>query len=172
MDNTIFKCLDVVVYIVGSLCTIAFIIGGIISVIFWVKGVSKPLWRLGLGLSRRKVTIVASSDDCESLSNTLAKSDLFSKKNIACVTSPSDVRDLCNANLILLKLSDSSITLENILKNKKPDAALVVYAKLGEIKTTQWELLDLHRNVSVTNLRGRLMTDLLNAMMTTSYEKR
>ena len=127
---------------------------------------------LGLGLSKMKVTIICSSDDCESLSSTLEQSDLFSKKNIGHITSPNDAKDLCKANLMLLKLTNSPVSLEVVLENKKPDAALVVYAKPNEIQGPQWALLDQHRNVSVTNLRGRLMTDLLNAMMTTSYEKR
>ena len=160
------------VNVVGTIGTVALIVGGIVTIIAWIRGIFKPLWRLGLGLSKKKITIIGSSDDCESLSSTLEQSDLFSKKNIGHITSPNDAKDLCKANLMLLKLTNSPVSLEVVLENKKPDAALVVYAKPNEIQGPQWALLDQHRNVSVTNLRGRLMTDLLNAMMTTSYEKR
>ena len=160
------------VNLVGTIGTVALIIGGIVTVIAWIRGIFKPLWRLGLGLSRRQIAIIASSDDCVSLTSTLQKSDLFSKKNIHVITSQNDAKDLMSENLMLLKLSGSPISLKSVLENKKPDAALVIYAKLGELQPADFQLLDEHRNVSVTNFRGRLMSDLLNTMMTTSYEKR
>lgn len=160
---------DLLIYVIGWIVTALLVLGGVMTAIAWARGIARPLWRLGLGLSRREVYIVASSENCNSLSELLHKSSLFNQKNIRLVTSANDAKDLASANLILLQLHDSPVSVEEVLQNKRPEAALVIYAKPNEI--TNWATLDAHRNISVTNLRGRLMTDLLNALMTTGYEK-
>jgi hypothetical protein len=167
--TSVWQFADLLVYAVGWIVTALFVLGGIITVIAWARGIARPLWRLGLGLSRREVYIVASSENCNSLSELLHKSSLFNRKNIRLVTSANDAKDLTSANLILLQVNGSPVSIEEVLQYKRPEAALVIYAKPNEI--TNWAALDAHRNISVTNLRGRLMTDLLNALMTTGYEK-
>lgn len=168
--NLIWKILDVIVYIVGFAVTAVLIIGSITTFVAWTKGIIKPLWRLGLGLSKREIYIVGSSENCNSLLELLKNSSLFKTKNIRKITNKNDIRDIENANLVLVQLNESPVDIEDLLKFKKPETAVVIYAKPQEIKN--WEVLDEHRNISVSNLRGRLLTDLLNALMTTAYDKR
>ncbi len=166
----LYQFFNIVIYVVGTIVTFLFVLGGVATIVAWIKGISIPLWRLGIGLSRREIHIVGSSEDCNSLTVLLLKSSLFKKKNIHLITSLNDAKELSQANLILIKLSDSPINIEEALQYKNPETSMVIYARPKEI--TQWNLLDQHRNISVTNLRGRLMTDLLNALMTTGYEKK
>jgi hypothetical protein len=168
--NLIWKILEGIVYLVGFVMTVIVIVGSVTTFVAWSKGIIKPLWRLGLGLSKREIYIVGSSENCNSLLELLKNSSLFKTKNIRKITNKNDVRDIENANLVLIQLSDSPVSIEDLLKYKKPETAVVVYAKPREI--SNWDVLDEHRNISVSNLRGRLLTDLLNALMTTAYDKR
>jgi len=64
---------------------------------------------------------------------------------------------------------DWSDSLADIL-NKKPDeCALIVYAPYGRgrIPDEQMKQLDGTRNTAVTNFRGRLLNDIVTAMITT-----
>jgi hypothetical protein len=158
--------------VVGIIGTLFILVTCLLTIVAWSRGIFTPLWRLGIGLSRREITIVGSSDNCNSLLNLIKQSSLFSKKNISFITSKTDAKDLSKSNLILFQLNNSPVSLEEVLENINTDSALVIYAKKNEITDDQWSFLDNHRNVSVTNLRGRLMTDLLNTLMTSGYEKR
>lgn len=169
--QTVIDFFNVIIWGAGTITTVALIISVILAVIAWCRGIITPLWRLGLGLSRREVTIVGSTENCNSLSSMIKHSRLFNTRNIHFVTSKKDAKDLKKCGLILMQLNNSPLTIKEVLDNKQSESALVIYAKLGEIKD-EWDLLDDHRNVSVTNLRGRLMNDLLTTLMTTGYEKR
>lgn len=166
--------IDVIKFIVelfGWIAVIISIIGFISITIAWFKGILIPLYRLGIGLSRRDITIVGNQIDCDTLFKLISNSRLFVSKNITKICSEKDIEDIKKTSVILFNFNNSPITLKKILEHKKLNTALVIYAKPNEIKGPLWEELDKHRNVSVCNLRGRLLNDLLTLMMTTSYEK-
>jgi len=162
------KVLNTLVDAVGWFIVAVVIITAITTFIAWIKGILKPLWRLGLGLSRKKITVIASQKDSESLVNLIKDSHIFTTKNIFRIISEEDSEDIKKANVILFKYSGAPFTLKEVLEKKHDDSAIVIYAKQGEIQDSEdWKLMHKCRNISVCNLKGRLLNDLLTLMITT-----
>jgi hypothetical protein len=159
--------------VVGSIETILLIVGLIWAFILWVRGVSPALLRLGNGLAKRKIAIFAKHENLSSLKSLLTDSKLFNEKNICQITKKEDIGIAERATLYLVFWHDWIDCIDDILR-KKPDAcALIVYAprNLGPIPEDQMKKLDGYRHTAVTNFRGRLLNDIVTAMITTGYEK-
>jgi len=167
--DTIMCILD----IVGYIGTAVAILTAVIIVVAWAKGIAPVLWRLGMGLARRRITIFASSDSAATLKKALVDSGLFQERNIEIVTQQADVGSGEGVTLFLLHWKDASQYVSDVLRIKKPGCYLVVYAPTdeGRVPDEAMALLAGHRNTSVTNFRGRLLSDVVMAMITTSYEK-
>lgn len=159
--------------VVGSIETIVLIVGLIWAFALWIRGISPALLRLGNGLAKRKIAIFAKNGNMSSLKRLLMDSKLFSEKNICEITKKEDIGIAEQATLYLVFWHDCADYIDDVLR-KKPDAcALIVYAprNLGPIPEDQMKNLDGHRHTAVTNFRGRLLNDIVTAMITTSYEK-
>jgi hypothetical protein len=144
------------------------------AIVLWAKGISPALFRLGNGLARRKIAVFAKNDNLSSLENLLLGSSLFYKKNILGITKKDDVGIAEGATLFLVFWHDCSEFIDEILQKKPDSCALIVYAprNLGPIPEDQMIKLDGHRNTAVSNFRGRLLNDIVTAMITSSYEKK
>lgn len=108
-----------------------------------------------------------------SLRSLLTDSKLFRKNNIFEITTTRDIGKAEEASVYLVFWHDWADDIAQILE-KKPDAcALIVYApyEKGRIPDEQMKNLDGKRHTAVTNFRGRLLNDIVTAMITTSYEK-
>jgi len=127
---------------------------------------------MGNGLAKRKIAIFAKGDNLNSLKNLLVHSELFNKKNILEITKKEDIGVAERATLYLVFWHDWTIEIESILQQKKDGSALIVYAPpdLGPMPEEQMKNLDSKRNTAVTNFRGRLLNDIVTAMITTSYK--
>lgn len=158
--------------LVGYIGTIWLLLSGLLLFISALKGVLIPLWRLGLGLSKRKITIFAKGDNKESFEKLLLDTKLFDKNNITTVTKKEDFGRCEKSTLFLVVWDDYGSQLKEILNKKQDGTALIVYAKPRQLTDSDWSLLDEHRNVSVVNLRGRLFADILISLMVTGYDKR
>ncbi len=168
--NTFLKIFE----IIGIISTGLVLAGAVWATILWIKGISPALFRLGNGLAKRKIAIFAMNDNLSSLKKLLLDSKLFDSKNICEITKREDLGICEQASLFLVFWHDWKDYIDDILK-KKPDAcALIVYAprNLGDIPEEQMKNLDGHRHTAVTNFRGRLLNDIVTAMITTSYEKK
>lgn len=161
------EILNTTVAVIGWVTAFILLASFVLALFAWFKGVLKPIYRLGLGLSRKKITVVAGIEDCESLINLVQNSRIFGT-TITKICSREDAEDIRRADVILFKYSGSPFTLSEVLNKKNPEASIVIYAKPGEIREpTEWSLMDEYRNISVCNLKGRLLNDLLTLMMTT-----
>lgn len=159
--------------VVGAIETILLLFGLMWAISLWIRGISPALLRLGNGLAKRKIAIFAKNDNLSSLKKLLIDSKLFNEKNICEITKKDDIGIAEQTTLYLVFWHDWAECIDDILR-KKPDAcALIVYAprNLGPIPEEQMKNLDGHRHTAVTNFRGRLLNDIVTAMITTSYEK-
>jgi hypothetical protein len=158
--------------LLGYLSTIIVVIGLIYGAITWFRGILPAILRLGKGLARRKVAIFARGDRLISLRNLLLDSKLFKKKNLIDITSASDIGRSEDATVFLVFWHDWKDEIDQVLAKKKDSNALVVYAphKLGFVSAEQMERINEVRNASVTNFRGRLLSDIVISMITTSYD--
>lgn len=160
--------------ILGYISTIIVVIASIIVVIECIKGVLPALIRLGNGLAKRKIAIFARSDTLSSLTALLVDSGLILKDNVIKITKEDDFGKAEEATLLLVywpEWKDKMLDIRNI---KKDGEALVVYAprSTGLIPENIMSELDTKRNVTVVNFRGRLLNDIVTAMITTGYTKK
>lgn len=154
---------------ISVLITIATNIFGLYTII---KGVL-PIWiRLGLGLSNRKIAIYAEKD-FDSLKSLLVDSRIINHKNIHKISSDSLSKGE-NYTIMLVNFPEFNDKIEDILRYKRDSDALIIYAPntSGRIDEKILELINSHRYSIIVNLRGRLLNDIVNSMITTSYEKR
>jgi len=168
--ETIRSILDPLDDISNVLVVIAIIAG----VVLWLRGIVPVLYRLGNGLSRRKIAIFAKGDMATSLVDLLCDSKLFKKKNVLKVSSVGDMGRAEGVTLFLVYWPDWREEIDKVLELKADGTALIVYApqEQGFIPKETMALLDKKRNVVVNNFRGRLLNDIVASMITTSYEKK
>lgn len=149
------------------------VVSAVTAIVLWVKGIAPVLYRLGNGLAHRRIAIFAKGDNLASISTLLSDSNLIAAKNVVAIPNINDLGKAEKATLFLVFWSDYSDCIEEVLKKKKDSCALIVYAPrhLGMISEEAMKTLDSHRNTAVTNFRGRLLSDIVSAMITTGYEK-
>lgn len=157
----------------GYGATILVLITTALAVAAWFKGILPALVRLGNGLAKRKIAIFAKSDTLSSLTSLLTDSGLILSQNITHITKEDDFGKAEGSTLFLVYWPDWKDKIIEI-KNKKLDGeALVIYAPYaeGRIPDDVMAQLDKGRNVAVVNFRGRLLNDIVTAMITTGYTK-
>ncbi|PWE34078.1 hypothetical protein DDZ14_02650 [Maritimibacter sp. 55A14] len=157
--------------LVGTIFSVVWVI----LVVYWtIRGLLPVLYRLGHGLWRRQIGIVAEGDHYRNLEELLKKSKLFNNKNIYAVRGLGELESLSKVELALINWPDCAEYIQEILNAIPVNAALIVYAPPsgGRIPDEVMQSLELRRNVIVNNFRGRLMNDIVTSMITTAYEKR
>jgi hypothetical protein len=157
---------------VGRVTTVIFIVTLILGGYAWIRGIVPALWRLGNGLSKRKIAIFAKGDHLTGLQDLLADSNLFARKNLIAISSYGDLGRAERTTLFLVFWDDWQDKIDEIIGAKKDSHALVVYAPGGPRSIPDNKYLELNnkRNVTVTNFRGRLLNDIVVSLMTTSYQ--
>lgn len=154
--------------IIGIIETLLLAAGIIYAVYLWVRGILPVLYRLGNGLAKRKIAVFAKGDHLSSIKSLLEDSKLFRQRIIE-VTSKQDLGRAEEASVYLVYWHDWSNEINDILAKKPDKCPMIVYAPYnkGKILNDQMENLDGKRNTSVTNFRGRLLNDVVTAMITT-----
>lgn len=160
--------------IVGAIDTVVLIYLVGRRIILWTRGISPALYRLGNGLANRKIAIFAKADNLDSLRNLILESKLFKETNIITITKREDFDSAAPASVYLMYWPDWKEHQHDVLAMKPPSCALIVYAPRSEgpIQETDMINLDGKRHTAVTNFRGRLLNDIVTAMITTSYEQK
>lgn len=159
----VLEFLHLVVFIVG----VVVVIFGVVAV---ARGIAPVLWRLGSGLTNRRIALFAKGENLPSLRNLLLDSKLIRRKNIVEVTSPGDIGRASAATVYIVFWHDWSDDIDAILNQKPDSCALIVYSPydLPKIPPAQMKKLDDKRHTAVTNFRGRLLNDIITSMITTT----
>ena len=170
MDRFI-QPLAATVALVGTIDTVILAALIIYGIYLWFRGILPAIIRLSNGLATRQIAVFAKNDNLGSLVNLLKDSGLFREKNICPVSKAEDVGRAERASVFLVFWPDWFDTIDEILRIKPDSCPLVVYAPIdhGRIPETTMKNLDGKRNTAVTNFRGRLLNDIVTAMITTSY---
>jgi hypothetical protein len=157
--------------IVGWIDAAFLVIGVLYGAYLWGTGIAPVLLRLGNGLARRKIAIFAKGDNLTSLRRLLTDSGLFRAKNILDVPSERDMECAKDASLYLVYWPDWQGHIDEVLRRKPDECALVVYQPYdqGRITDEAMRQLDGKRHTAVTNFRGRLLNDIVTSIITTSY---
>jgi hypothetical protein len=158
--------------IIGGLTTIVAILGVLYTFYLILKGVLPVWYRLGIGLSKRKISVFADTE-YDNLKSMLVDSKIFKEKNIIKI----DIKSIKKAtftSLLLLHWKYAQSEIDNILRIKNDSDALIIYApqEEGFLSKDVLEKINKERNTIIVNFRGRLLNDILTTMITTNYEKR
>jgi hypothetical protein len=139
----------------------------------WLRGISPALRGLGNGLAKRKVALFARNADLAGLRQTLMRSNLFRESNLIDIQRPEDIGNAEDASVFVVNWPDWSEHIKTILDRKKDKVPLIVYCprSAGQIPNDVMVQIDGHRNTAISNFRGRLLNDIVTAMITTSYDK-
>ena len=158
--------------IMGGLATITVIIGVLYTIYLIFKGVLPVWYRLGIGLSKRKIAVFADTE-FDNLKSMLVDSKIFKEKNIIKIDK-NTIKKAKSTTLFLLHWQYAESEIDNILNIKDDSDALIIYAPQDEglISTNILRKVNLERNSLIVNFRGRLLNDILTCMITTCYEKR
>ena len=156
----------------GGISIIITIYVAIRSLVYIFKGVVPVWYRLGKGLSRRKIAVFAETQRYNELKSLLTDSGLFSEKNIVRIDQNS-IKKAKGFTLLLVHHFSFKKKLEEIINLKKDEAALIIYAPQseGRIDGEMINKINDQRNSIIVNMRGRLINDILTSMMTTGYGK-
>lgn len=158
--------------IVGGLTTVFMIFAFLYTSYLVISGIFPVWYRLGIGLSKRKVAIFASSE-FGSLKSMLVDSKIFEINNIIQINK-NDLRKAETETLFLVHWKDYQDKMHEILNFKKDSTALIVYAPQHEGRIEDPAILQRindHRNSIIVNFRGRLLNDILTCLITTSYDR-
>lgn len=157
--------------LIGGLSTVAMIFTFVYVAYLVIKGVLPVWYRLGIGLSKRKIAILASSE-YSSLKSMLVDSKIFDKDNIFQINK-NDLKKIEDENFLLVHWKEFQDKIKEILNLKKDATALIVYAPQDEGRIDQQTLdeINTHRNTIVVNLRGRLLNDIVVSLITSGYKR-
>jgi hypothetical protein len=158
--------------IVRGLSTSVVVIGAIVLVFGTIKGFVPVLWRLGKSLNNRKIALYAESS-AHSLKTMLTDSKLFKAKNIH-VISNEEISKGEDYTMMIINYPEFKDSIQRIITQKKDEHSLIIYAPKsgGNIDKETMETLSKERNSIIVNMRGRLLNDVLTAMITTNYAKK
>lgn len=156
----------------SGISTVIVIATAFYSIFLFLKGVFPVLWRLGNGLSRRKIAVFADSK-FDDLKDMLVDSGLFRQKNIVRIDKDS-IDKAKNISLLLMHWDAYKDSFSDILGIKDDADALIVYAPQdeGPIEEIDRDTLNKKRNAIIVNFRGRLLNDVLTSMITTGYRQK
>lgn len=157
----------------GYGATIVLVLGFLYACYLWARGIAPALIRLGNGLSRRKIAIFAKSNMADSLHSLLKDSNLFRHTNLITIRDEGDIGKAEPASVFLVHWPDWTNAIDTILAQKRDKTALILYAPPGHhVPPDVMAKVNLVRNATLVNLRGRLMNDIVLSMITTSYDKK
>lgn len=148
------------------------VLSAILIACWTIRGFLPVFYRLGHGLWRRKIAIVATGDALGNLDGLIRDSKLFNSANIIRAAGEGELESLTRASIILVHWPDCAEFIDQILALKKEQTALIIYAphRGGPVPNETMQTLETRKHVIVNNFRGRLMNDIVSSMITTGYE--
>lgn len=147
-------------------------LGGFLYTVWLVVTGALPVWyRLGIGLSKRKVAIFSSIEVYESIKSSLVDSRIFKEKNVVHIKSD-NIDKAKDQTIFLVDWETFKEEIEGVfLARKSHQTAIVIYAKPASIPHEKMNDIANRANTVVVNFRGRLLNDILTSLITTSYER-
>jgi hypothetical protein len=136
----------------------------------WVRGILPLTIRAGK-LRQHAIAIFANSDNYNELLNSLDSTKLFNGKAFTRISTTGDLDSCVGKHIFIINWADWGDNIDKILEKKTPQTGLIVYALPGQVKPQDMEKLQAYNFVTVTNFRGRLITDLLTMALAISYAR-
>ena len=163
---------------IGRCMLVLTVVGFLLTAVSWTFGLATPVWRLGLGLRRRKIAIASDIDTFSSLKTDLTTTRIFRENNIKHVTK-NHLAAVKNHSLVVVHYkSFSDEDIKQMLNDKESTCGMIFYypehdpASGNRIPNDMFQEILKRENTTVVNFRGRLLNDIINTIITTSYQKK
>lgn len=155
--------------VIGGITTTLMVLGFLYTIYLVFRGVFPVWYRLGIGLSKRRIAVFAGSE-FGSLNSMLTDSRIF---NTVVQIHKNEIKKAENETIFLVHWNEYKDKIDDIIKVKKDNTPLIIYAptREGRISDDDMEKINVERNSVVVNLRGRLLNDILTSLITTSYDR-
>ena len=142
------------------------------TIYLFLKGVIPVLYRLGMGLSKKKIAIFAQDSEFNELKRLLLQSEIFKEKNIIQITK-NNIEAASGLNVFLVYWKDSKEIFDQIKVRKSKDTPLIIYAPPQDPSVDEENMCVINNtmNAILVRFKGRLLNDILVSLMTTSYTK-
>lgn len=151
--------------IISGIGTTIIIISFSYGFYLWVKGIIPVFYRIGVGLSRRKIAIFACGEKYESLNDLIKESRIFNK---TIQINQDNIKKAENETIFLVHWSDYKEKIDEIISIKKTSTSLIVYAPYKDkISEDDLEKINSQPNSIIVNFRGRLLNDIFTSVITT-----
>ncbi|MDO8444343.1 MAG: hypothetical protein Q7S80_02465, partial [bacterium] len=136
-----------------------------------IKGVVPVWYRLGIGLSKRRIAVFGSADAFKSLETSILDSKIFRGKIIQ--ITQDNIDKAKDETLFLVDWESFGAKIDQVFSARQNhQTAVVIYAKPASIPPEKMNEIANRANTVVVNFRGRLLNDVLTSLITTSYERR
>ena len=163
---------------IGRCLLVITVAGFLLTAASWALGFATPIWRLGLGLRRRKIAIAANDKTFNALRIDLIATNIFRETNIKQITKEHLARIKNHSLVIVHYKSFLEEELKQMLKDKESTCGMIFYypehdpASGDRIPNDMFQEILKRENTTVVNFRGRLLNDIINTIITTSYQKK
>ena len=132
-------------------------------------GVSPLVFRIGKAVWRRKIAVIGNSESYSTLNECIVDSGVFKKENVIHIT-PENIDKVKDYSVLLVDWESSGIQIDQIfMARKNHNTAVIIYAKAGSIPNEKMAEIANKANTVVVNFKGRLLNDILNSLITTSF---
>lgn len=145
----------------------------ILKVCLCSRGIINVLYRIGMGLAKRKLAIFASIEGFCKIKDILSNSQLFSEKNIIQINYE-NLKKAEIADIYIVYWKDSEKSFEEILEVSRYNTPIIVYAPSsdGYIPAEKMKILSDSTNTILVNFKGRLINDIIVSLITAGYSKK
>jgi len=157
--------------VIGGLTTILLVIGVFYKTFCWFWGITPVIFRLGIALWKREIAIFSSLEHFNSLKSCLTDSWIFKEKTIIHIEDK-NIEKAKNKTVFLVDWESFWEKIEDIFNTRRDhQTPIIIYAKPQSIPHCKMDDIANRPNTIVVNFRGRLMNDILNSLITTTYDK-
>ena len=157
--------------IVGGITVLAAVLGLFCRITCITLGVSPLVFRMGKALWLRKIAIIGDADAYSSLQGCIVGAGIFKENNIIHI--PVNNIDEVKAHTILLvDWKTSSDQINYIFTVRQHHTAVIIFAEAGSIPQETMREIGNKPNTVVVNFKGRLLNDIFNSLLTTSFKER
>lgn len=139
--------------------------------ILWLRGVVPLSIRAG-SIRQHTVAIFSNSENFGELVHTLEATSLFGKKNFSNIGTVGDLDSCDGKHVFIVNWADWGEYIDKILEKKTKETGVIVYALPGRIPQPEMEKLQNYNFVTVTNFKGRLITDLITMALAIRYARK
>lgn len=156
--------------ILGGLTVVFAAVGIVYRIVCIVLGVTPLVFRIGKAIWRRKVAIIGNYEAFSSLKDCITATNIFKTKNVVHI--PIDNIEKAKEHTILLvdwETSGNHIDQIFLTRNNQ-NTAVIIFAKAGSIPHEKMAEIANKSNTVLVNFKGRLLNDILNSLITTSFD--